>query len=329
MAINKLKNKRILYLGIEFYNYHKEIIKTLEYYKALVKFYPVVKYGNVYTFLNLISKNLLQKYLKNYGDKIIHRIHDDSFDYVFVIQGFQQDEWFYKELKKKLPKALFIMYHWDSLKKHDYLNLIKYFDRIFSFDYQDAAQHTVINYLPLFYINSYNVTRFKNEYFKYDLLFVGKLKNHFKRYEYVENLRKYATENKLNVYIHLYTDYKFFLKMLLKGKLLRNVKFNTLSSEETKNLFDMSNAIVDFHDPDQTGITMRSIEALGSCKKLITINKTILFEPIYSPNNVFIINPRNESFLKEFLNIPYQEMLVREKYSINTWILTIFCNNDK
>ena len=86
-------------------------------------------------------------------------------------------------------------------------------------------------------------------------------------------------------------------------------------------------AIFDIEHPLQRGLTIRSIEALGAGKKLITTNKSIVEEDFYNPKNIYILD--RESLLEiplSFFDSPFQPIAedIYYKYSISGWIDEIF-----
>lgn len=66
------------------------------------------------------------------------------------------------------------------------------------------------------------------------------------------------------------------------------------TSIDRKALIDFmksSNIVVDYTNPNHSGLTMRSIECLGA-KKLATNNKKILEETFFYPDNIWIYDEK-------------------------------------
>ena len=61
-----------------------------------------------------------------------------------------------------------------------------------------------------------------------------------------------------------------------------------------------SRVVLDLPHPMQTGLTMRTIEAIGSKKKLITTNVDIVNYDFYNPKNILLIERENINFDKSF-----------------------------
>jgi hypothetical protein len=74
---------------------------------------------------------------------------------------------------------------------------------------------------------------------------------------------------------------------------------------------------------------MRTFEALGAGKKLITTNEHIKDADFYNPNNIHVIHRRETlNIPSSFLNTEYTPLKnnIYEKYSLQNWIKQIFGN---
>ena len=136
----------------------------------------------------------------------------------------------------------------------------------------------------------------------------------------------------INTFFYFYSPSKilFFFQKLFK-KDFRNIQWNEVSFKSL-NKFDVidiikkSKCIIDIQHPNQTGLTMRTIEMLGAKKKLLTTNKEIEKYDFYNKNNIFVFDRNNpkidvEFFIKDYESIDH---ITYEKYSINHWIKNIF-----
>jgi hypothetical protein len=67
---------------------------------------------------------------------------------------------------------------------------------------------------------------------------------------------------------------------------------------------------------------MRTIEALGSRRKMVTTNATLRDYDFYNPINIRIIDRKMPSLDQEFLRTPYQAVPeeIRRKYSLANWV---------
>lgn len=83
-----------------------------------------------------------------------------------------------------------------------------------------------------------------------------------------------------------------------------------------------SEVILDFANDIHYGISMRTFEAIGYRKKLITNNPLVKKYDFYNPNNIFVIEDDNIDGLELFISTPYidlpKEIIV--KYSFTNWL---------
>lgn len=118
----------------------------------------------------------------------------------------------------------------------------------------------------------------------------------------------------------------------------QNLSFNVLMRNTTMNGYIAypenlrhaanSRCIVEIVRDNQTGLSLRPLEALGLRRKLLTNNKHIKLQKLYCPDNIFIWGEDNPERLKQFINAPYKPMSesVQMEYDVNTWIKNlIYC----
>lgn len=319
--------RRIVLIAPKFFDYWKKIKIELEqrefkvYYinqslttESIVKRY-IDRYGNDY----IRNKQNFEYYLKKIVD-----IPNDV-EYVLVIKGDSLDKNILGEIKNKFSGAKFIMYQWDSCSNSpNALEIAKYFDKIFTFDREDANKY-FWEYRPLFFDSS----DCKKTNKIYDILYICTLK--YKRGEIYKEAKKISENEGLSFFYYLYIDFKTYIKRIVLNRdricmsiPFKNIKFKPLSIEDTAKLYDKSKIVIDYTTPSQTGLSMRTIECLGHECKIITNNKNIKFEKFYSEENVFIYDD-NVKILPEFIEKPYKKNNdeVMYYYSIKGWIDTI------
>lgn len=228
-----------------------------------------------------------------------------------------------KILKKKFPKSKKILWCWDNLKSAQVEFLNKKYDEIWTFDREEALKYN-INYHPQFYWNKKSDSK-KNDY---DLVFIGVDKN---RIEMIEKMDKYFSDNNLNSFIYILPDKKKKYNEIYK----KYLKEKTLKYEEIRKITENSKSILEINKKGQSGLTLRSLEALFFEKKLITNNKNIEKYSFYNKNNIFIIkdqnlNDKELSEIIDFLKIPYEKVSkeIIFEYSVESWLNKLL-NEDK
>jgi len=99
-----------------------------------------------------------------------------------------------------------------------------------------------------------------------------------------------------------------------------------MNKEEILNIISKSKTVLDIQHPDQSGLTMRTIEMLGAKRKLITTNSNIRNYDFYRKKNIYIIDRDNPKLDKSFFQSNYKNLSkdVYQKYSLENWLKTIF-----
>ena len=318
-----LLNKRVLFITFGFYNYPFLIKKTIESYGAEVHYYNTVS-GNNALFQRLLSKSSHNKRLKR---KILKDNH--HYDYIFIInlKSFEKD--FLIWLFNRYKTAHKILYLWDSLANCDFdKGSIRLFDKVFSFDKEDVENNKGFLFLPLFHCA--DLPHVNNPAPIYDFSFVGIARDD--RYRIISKLSDFSNKNGYSYCFKLYLRSRFFYiyKKLFfnafKKSVFSDFTFKKTSFDELNRIVNNSRIIIDIQSNNQNGLTMRTIETLGSHKKLITTNKSIISYDFYNPKNILIIDPLKISIPTSFIEEPYEEMdgAIYKKYHISSWVYHIF-----
>ena len=103
------------------------------------------------------------------------------------------------------------------------------------------------------------------------------------------------------------------------------IKFYSLETEKLFDVYARSKIVVDYTNPNQQGLTMRTIECIGNKCKLITNNKNLKTENIYNDSNYYVYNGTNINIPDNFLSQPYQNIDEQQYfyYSLDGWLTTI------
>jgi hypothetical protein len=321
------ENKRILYIGPVYFHYDQHVINKLRKFKATVDTFEI--YPHIKSFYFRILSKFKSPRLAAFKEKFYSPLLEKkNYDYVLVRTGFQLTESLLQNLKENNPKAKFINFHWDSLTPvYDYTHTIKYFDKIYTFDFKDVQTHKELEYLPLFYLDEYKEHRNKSggTKRKADLLFIGAWRD-MERVSLVEKTEDLAGKSNLRFSHYLHLPWLDQLRFLRKGIKPKLAKSKRLSHKEILELFSTTDTIIDFPSSFQTGLTMRTFETLGSGKKLITTNKNIKREPFYDPEFIDVIDAKNLELNVDFIKkIPATTMNEKIKdYSIDGYINKLF-----
>lgn len=205
-------------------------------------------------------------------------------------------------------------YQWDGLERFPLVyERIDMFDRFFVFDVNDLDKNEKLLPLSNFYFDDIPISENRM-----DVYFVG---------TYMKNRIDILTalSQKLKK-IGLSTSINLHISSGRKTKKLKNEPINIIkkpmSFKENLINLSMSKTILDFTNDIHYGISMRTFEALGYKKKLITNNTLVKKYDFYNPNNIFVIENNNLSGLENFLSLPYEDLPegIKEKYSFTNWI---------
>lgn len=316
-----IRGKKILFISPIFHDYHRKIIQALESRGANVDFFPERKYDNLFKIYNHTSRHLLKIYQDNHYKKILRNISSHyQYDYLFVIRGYMIPNVFLERFKERYPKAKLIMYQWDSNETNRFVHLIKYFDRILSFDFKDCDDFT-LEYLPLFYTQDIVPYKDKEIAKVYDFFFMGTYLP--ERYSALINFKeKYDKKYKIKSFI--YIPKSSWVKEILKCKKLSSEICHTepLKRDLYLSILSKTKVMVDVSNKAQSGLAMRIIEALSLKVKVATNNKYILDEPFFNENNICVFNADAPVVNEEFVCSSFQGAAVT--LSIEEWVDKIF-----
>jgi hypothetical protein len=331
MEATFLKEKSVLLISPEFFGYETAVRdKLIEMGANVTLFDDRPNNGLVARSLIRINKKLFESKILEYYAKIAEDIADREFDIIFLLNPEALPVSFLEMCKVRWSKALYVMYMWDSInnRKHT-LEFVPFCDRVFTFD-RDDAKLPNFQFKPLFYLDLYSSIREKSQPIEYDLCFMATI--HSDRYAIAKEIKDWCAERELRSFFYLFMHERvlyYFNKFKGKGVTapMSEISFTKMSAAEIVKVFAASKVVLDIQHPKQTGLTMRTLETLGSGKKLITTNDKIKEYDFYDPGNIAVIdrsNPTEALNLDFFLDKPLQvQGKVLESYSIGGWLTDI------
>lgn len=314
---------RILLIAPTYLNLYKSIENELKAEGHTVVYYPEGKFtwNPYYRYPNPIKRwtkrtffellNMCEKYWKG---KLNEPTFNQSYDLLFVIQGITFHPCLTEQLRiynRSLKTALYI---WDTNKAYDFFRNIDYFDKVYSFDYNDVRVYGKgkVGFLPFFWPKE--LLEYDNTVLKYDLCSIGT--NHHGRFGIFKKVISDMQRLNRPYYIRLITSIPQKIRLKQKIDYLLAYMFGNSEKLEYygflrgKQKYDFveptfydidavtqitaeSKAVLDTDNPHQHGTTPRLIWALAQNKHVFTTNRQIKSLPFYDEKYIHIIDRDN------------------------------------
>lgn len=338
MTLNdKLKAKRILFFSVRVFSIEQDIKRVLEEAGALVDYFDERPSNSTFTKgIIRIKREVYKSRIDQYYQRILKEIEGKQYDYLLVNRGEVIPVFFLKAFKKQQMKCECILYTWDSIANQSHpLEIRRYFDYCFTFDSKDSEEYNM--YLrPLFFRDPLKEVKTQgNGRIEYDLLFLGTA--HTDRYEVSHKIMNWCAAHQVSTYVYYYIQgravywYKRAFDKSFKKFDYHQLSFRSLNVEEVKDLYGKSRVFLDINHPDQKGLTMRTLEAIGCGRKLITTNAEIKRYPFYHSDNILLIDREEPHLEKAFFDTNYVEHLSPNMYhrlTLKGWLEDLFLRED-
>jgi len=325
--MQSLLGKKILFISPKFFSYENEIASELKSQGAEVDFLPDRPFNSaVMKAITRYCRNLIIPLSNKYFLHAIDAFSRNDYDLIFVIQGEGLSLEVLSIIRSRYSKASFVLYLWDSLRNKKALvpNLAS-FDWCYTFDEEDAAKYK-IKFRPLFFLPGFSQSCETSSTIKYHLSFIGTA--HSDRYRIVANIiAAIPASLKCYWYLYLQAPWVFWVHKLInpayKNAQRSSFSFTPIPRKDLQDIFFESVAILDIEHPLQVGLTMRTFEAMGASKKLITTNQRVKNMDFYNSKNIMVIDRNNiPNIPLEFFESPYEHLAdeIYYKYSLNGWL---------
>jgi hypothetical protein len=74
---------------------------------------------------------------------------------------------------------------------------------------------------------------------------------------------------------------------------------------------------------------MRTLEALGAGKKLVTTNSAIVQYDFFCSDNILVVDRNSPRIPESFFQVPYKQLSSQlyKKYSVSGWLGELFCSD--
>ena len=317
---------RVLLIAPPFFGYFRDIAEEFEKLGFAVDYVQDrPSNGVVFKSLGRISYGLVQKSIDSHFATLLSRLRERSYDLVFFVGGmsicFTRKQ---VEELRNASGAVFGLYLWDALgncqRVRDYTDL---FDFVFSFEPGDCDERT-IRFLPLFYVDDYaQVPAVPEGGFDFDACFIGSV-HQVSKFENVKRMVDVLEANGARVFCHYYMPSR--LAALLRGATHRvyrgaDLKFESLGRREIVQIYAHSRTVIDSPQGGQGGLTMRTMEALGAKRRLITANPAVKEYDFFRFGNVMVCEGGNMPDATFAASDPVEiPRNIYKRYSISSWL---------
>lgn len=332
---------KIFFLTSHYYDLYKPILAELKnrghqvYLKEDKQLPADYNYRNVNCIVKLFCwfYRLGDSFLIRYWKRQIRedRAYSDAYDFFLCINGVSFHPFLLNHLKKNNPNIRSSLYVWDTSRLYNYFRYNNCFDKVFSFDYEDASCYKDVFFLPSYWTES------NKKGIEYQLSIIGS--DHDDRLDIVSQVYKQMVDNNLSSFLKIVlkrpvqpdTWYRRILhnheykKALCDWAAKKELPYTTeknFSVDEVIDVIDKSECILDTEMPIQTGASQRVIWALARGKKVISTNKNLEQMPFYDKKQIMFIDRKKPAidvaFIKETIAPKNNPELL--KLRIDNWI---------
>lgn len=273
-----------------------------------------------YHALSKLIPKIAEKIAQPYYFRVLREIAE--IDYLIVVNGQTLSKKVLEFICKKYEPCRKVLYMWDSVdNRPTVLEKRSLFDNIFSFDPGSCVQHD-LKFLPLFYFPSPEKTFALSKYAN-KIVAIGS--HHADRFKIFSSL---ANKHNDIFFSHLFlkSRLQFFLLKIFKSELqgasIKDFNFTPLSGTAIDEVTNKNDVILDVHHPNQTGLTLRAIDALGKNMKIATTNYAILKYNACCAENIIILDRSNPDIPLHFVEQERSDNVSTEdlaKLSFNYW----------
>lgn len=329
-----LTGKRVLLIAPQFFSYEKKIITALEGHGAIVDFFDERPANDFITkSLIRINRKLVFQKTNTYYDKIIEQARKRSYDFILLVRGEAAAKDKLETLRKECPQAKMVLYLWDSVSYNpNSLRISHVFDEVFSFDRENCEQYG-FTFEPLFFDDKFYQSGQNNNEKKYDVSFVGTV--HTDRLKFLRRLKDCFERDNVSYCFYWYYPSRILFEIrrifdpVFRKVIRSEIEFTPMDYDEMCQVINDSKCVIDINRPKQDGLTMRTLEVLGSGTKLITTNKKIVELSFYHQNCIQVVSRQQPKVDREFFDNGYPKEVLEQlgQHRISQWILRVLCSS--
>jgi len=280
--------------------------------------------------LTRLSPAAMSPIAERYYGRVLDDLRERRFTDILFISPESCTPRVVRQFRERFPGSRLLLYMWDSFEnkgRNDPPGFIRLFDRALSFDPVDAERFG-IPFRPLFYSDETGSRPTLPPEFAFS--FVGTI--HSDRYRVLQALCRRADEAGLPYFVYpfLQSHLVYWLHRSTRREYFRtrpaDFRFEPLPYPEVLRVTGASTAIIDVEHPRQRGLTMRTLEVLGSGKKLVTTNALVKDYPFFSEDRIRVVDRRDPLVDPDFFRTPASPLpaVFRAEYGLAGWVDAIF-----
>ena len=331
--IVNLQGRRVLIVSPSFFGYERRIIERLESRGAQAVFVDDRPSNSTLSkVLIRLGPRLVQSKLDAYHRATILRFQGNKFDDILFISPESCSVETIRRYRASFPDARVMLYMWDSFenkRQKDVPDFLRLFDKAFSFDGQDCEKYAM-HFRPLFFCGPATEGGPEPRKETYVFSFIGTI--HSDRYKILKLLENQVSRLGKTCFIYPYlpSGLHYWLFKLtrreFRGVRKADFRFLPLPYADVLQVMRHSAAMVDIEHPDQRGLTMRTLEVIGSGRKLITTNRNVVNYPFFSPERIQVIDRNAPQILPAFLEstVGLLPAGTLAPYSLDGWLDDLF-----
>jgi hypothetical protein len=309
--------KHVLLICNQFRNYPQLIKSEFEARGYTVDYYPDQPDSFVFRKFTALFPVLLQKLWLRW---LLSAIVKKKYDKILVIKGQGLNGGFIKTVFDLNKDAEKIFYTWDSLANYDCNWLWPYFNHCFSFDRKDTIKNPKLIYLPLFHSGA------AHSYQNRDIdLFTLSGGGFAFRKPTLDKLIRHSSIKELRVRFYLLKKKNYLIQLFRKDVFFEYL-WKPISYQKYQELLKRSKVVIDIHHASQSGLTMRTMEALSMGCKLATTNHDILKEKPELKDWVFLLDREQPKIPLQWINHIPSTNLNLDAYHVNSFLISVFPN---
>lgn len=267
-----------------------------------------------------VAPNVVEPAIARTLRQRVSSIESDRFDTVIVVKTEGVSVAILKLLRKRLPNAAFNAYLFDSVRNHPrVLTKLHCFDRVLSFDPADCTERPGWIYRPSFAADCYWRVESRGSPSIYS---IGSF--HLERARvlsrFVEMSIAVGIDGAHDLLFRGWIDRVRSMSLRMESQV--RIIHKPVPADEVARRFSEHAVILDIHHPGQTGLTMRTFDALAAGRKLITTNAAVRDHEFFDSSRIHVIDRKVPKVDPGFLDPPSLELpLVRlpERYRVCNW----------